>query len=67
MGTSKNLTTVRLLESFSPIKPIVLQEYFRISRKIDAEWGEKTCQYGGRTVFRDALILKYVILEIILL
>jgi len=32
-----------------------LQEYFRISRKIDAEWGKKTRQDDGRAVFRDAL------------
>jgi len=29
---------------FSQIKSIFLQEYFRISRKIDAEWGKKTRQ-----------------------
>jgi len=33
-----------------------LQEYFRISRKIDTEWGEKARQDDVRAVFRDALI-----------
>jgi len=33
-----------------------LKEYFRISRKIDAEWGKKTCQDDGRAVFRDTLM-----------
>jgi len=32
-----------------------LQEYFRILRKIDADWGKKTRQDDGRAVFRDAL------------
>jgi len=57
MGISKNLTTVRLVEIFSPIKSIFLQEYFRISREIDAEWEKKTCQDDGRAVFRDALMI----------
>ena len=32
-----------------------MQEYYSISRKIDAEWGKRRAKDDGRAVFRDAL------------
>ncbi|MCL2217768.1 MAG: hypothetical protein FWB91_12225 [Defluviitaleaceae bacterium] len=52
MGTSKNLATDRLVGLFSPIEAKNAVNTMCIYEYFGNEWWKKTCQDGGRWVFR---------------